>query len=272
MTRSIPPSMANLLQELELEQPTLVMSEQLERLVTRFGLQTPTKLVAARLRERGWLLPTGCRGVWEFAPAAVAGAHSRNDPVTPLRAFLIQRPGVRCGLTFQAAAWAYGLADRAPLRLEVAVAKGALAHQLPSALAGSAFDPRLEFRSLRGVPVLAAESILVHMAARPSAVRSWTSALEWFPELAQILTGESLVTELDKRSAAVRSRTGYLLQGLRPDLADVIRDLAPQNGMKGSKTWFGPRGKLLHHDAAWQIADTMLPFDPRTLRIATSLR
>ena len=25
------------------------------------------------------------------------------------------------------------------------------------------------------------------------------------------------------------------------------------------------RGKLLHHDAAWQIADTILPFDPRKL-------
>jgi hypothetical protein len=203
--------------------------------------------------------------VWEFAPAAVAGAHSRNDPVTPLRAFLTQRPGVRCGLTFQAAEGAHGLADRAPLRLEVAAAAGALVHQLPSAIVGSVFDPRLEYRSLREVPALAPESILVHMAARPSAVRSWTSALEWLPEFTQILTAESLVTELDERSAAVRSRTGYLLQGLRPDLADVIRNLAPQNGTKGSKTWFGPRGKLLHHDAAWQVADTILPFDPRKL-------
>jgi len=257
--------MAGLLEELELEQPTLVTIEYLGHLVDQSGLRTPTKVVAARLRDRGWLLPTGRRGVWEFAPAAVAGAYSRNDPVTPLRAFLIQRPDARCALTFQAAAWAHDFADRAPVRLEVAAATGALVAQLPSALAGSVFDPRLEYHSLRGVPVLAPESIVVHMAARPAAVRSWASALEWLPKLAGSLKRGRLLKELDDRSATIRSRAGYLLQGLRPDLAEAIRAPAPQNDTKPSKTWFGPRGKLLRHDAGWQIADTILPFDPRSL-------
>lgn len=264
MTRTIPATFAGILEELELEQPTLVTREHLARLVEQHGLHTPVNVIAARLRERGWLLPTGRRGVWEFAPAAVAGAHSRNDPVMPLRAFLAQQPHARCALTFQAAAWAHGVADRAPARLEVAAATSELARQLPTALAGTVFNPRLDYQILRTVPVLAPESVLVHMAARPAAVRSWTSALEWLPELTQSLAREALVTELGGRPSSVRSRTGYLLQGLRPDLADALRGLGPVAG----KVWFGPRGKLRRHAATWQIADTLLPFDPRTLRPA----
>src|SRR5262245_64940489 len=101
----------------------------LDELVRSAGIRTKTRTVAARLRERGWLLPTGQRGVWEFAPAATAGAYSRNDPLTPLRAFLAQRPTARCALTFQAAAWAHSLADRVPVRIEIAAATTALARQ-----------------------------------------------------------------------------------------------------------------------------------------------
>jgi len=260
MTRTIPPTMSGILEELELEQPTLITSEHLSRLVARQGLHTPVKVVAARLRERGWLLPTGRRGVWEFAPAAVAGAYSRNDPLMPLRAFLAARPGARCALTFQAAAWAHGVADRAPTHPEVAAATSELVRQLPSMLAGTVFQPRLVCQTLRTVPVLAPESVVVHMSARPSAVRSWASALEWLPELSRLLTLDAIHRELDGRPASVRTRTGYLLQSLRPDLADALRS----NATTG-KTWFGPRGKLRRHDASWQIADTLLPFDPRTL-------
>lgn len=265
MTRTIPPSMGGILEELELEQPTLVTSDHLARLVAQYGVQTPTRMVAARLRERGWLLPTGRRGVWEFAPAAVAGAYSRNDPVQPLRAFLTERPEARCALTFQAAAWAYGFADRAPAHLEVAAASGVLVRQLPAALAGVVFDPRLEYRTLRAVPVLAEESVIVHMTARPSAVRSWASAVEWLPEMAHVLALGRMERELADRPLSVRARTGYLLQGMRPDLAAALWSATPVAG----KTWFGPRGKLRRHDATWQIADTLLPFDPRTLPSTT---
>lgn len=264
MTRTIPPTMSGILEVLELEQPTLVTSEHLANLVAQQGLRTPVKVVAARLRERGWLLPTGRRGVWEFAPAALAGAYSRNEPVMPLRAFLAGRSNVGCALTFQAAAWAHGVADRAPTHLEVAATTRELVRQLPTMLTGSVFRPRLEYQTLRAVPVLAAESVLVHMSARPAAVRSWSSALEWLPELGQLLTIDAIQQELDGRPASVRARTGYLLQGLRPDYADALRSKFNPVG----KTWFGPRGKLRRHDATWQIADTLLPFDPRALESA----
>jgi predicted transcriptional regulator of viral defense system len=261
MTRSISPSLARLLEKLELEQPDLVTSDDLARMVEEAGLRTPAKVVASRLRERGWLLATDRRGVWEFAPGSAAGPYSRHDPVTPLRAFLSQRPAAKCGLTFQAAAWAHGIADRAPARLEVAAADRELTRQLPETVAASVFAPHLDYVQRRGVPTLQLESVLVHMSSRPMSVRSWESAREWLPELTAELRGELMERELDDRPATTSARTGYLLQGLRPDLAEQIFAASPPR----SKTWFGSRGPLRRHDNRWLVADTTLPFDPRQL-------
>lgn len=262
--RAIPPSMAPILEELEMEQPGLVTSEDLAELAQRHGVRSHPRAIAARLRDLGWLLPTPRQGVWEFAPAALAGPYSRNDPLTPLKAFLSKRANARCALTFQAAAWAHGVADRFPTRPEVAAADRQLAYQLPEELAPSVFSPNLAYQRLRDVPVLRPESVVTQMAARPAAVRSWSSAVEWLPELAELLEASRVSIELTGRPAAVRARTGYLLQRLRPDLATTIRDL----GAPRSTTWFGPRASLRRHDSTWLIADTILPFDPRDLRQA----
>jgi hypothetical protein len=264
MTRRISSGLAGVLEQLELDQPELVTSADLARMVEQAGLRTPAKVVAARLRNTGWLLTTGRRGVWEFAPASVAGPYSRHDPVTPLRAFLAQRPSAGCALTFQAAAGAHGIADRAPTRLEVAVVDRELVRQLPGTVAASVFAPRLVYAQRRDVPTLQLESVLVHMASRPAAVRSWESAREWLPGLAADLGWDALERELHDRAATVRARAGYLLQGTRPDLADEIFSADPPR----SKTWFGSRGPLLRHDNHWLIADTILPFDPRNLPAA----
>lgn len=257
MTRTIPTSLAPVLEQLELEQADLVTMSHLDELVRSAGVGTQTRTVAARLRERGWLLSTGQRGVWEFAPAAIAGAHSRGGPTRLLRAALA-RAEVTCGLTFQAAAWALDLADRAPARVEVAAANDRSAAQLPAALDVSVFMPRLPYSTAKSVPVLRPASVLTHMAATPTRVRSWASALEWLPEVAAEATAGDVLTELDSRAATVSARMGYLIQSMRPDIA--ARIVGPK-----TKTWFGPRNKTIRHDSRWQVADTLLPFDPRTL-------
>jgi AbiEi antitoxin C-terminal domain len=261
MTRTIPASLAPVLEQLELEQADLVTMSRLDELVRSAGIGTQTRTVAARLRDRGWLLSTGQRGVWEFVPAAVAGPHSRGGPTRLLRAVLA-RTEVPCGLTFQAAAWALGLANRAPARVEVAAANNRSAAQLPAALDVSIFMPRLPYGTAKGVPVLRPASVLAHMAATPARVRSWASALEWLPEMAAEATQSDVLAELAVRAATVRARMGYLLQGLRPDIAAGI--VGPR-----TKTWFGQRGKIVRHDSRWQVADTLLPFDPRSLEPAS---
>jgi predicted transcriptional regulator of viral defense system len=257
LTRSIPPSLAPILAQLELEGADLVTFSQLDALVRTAGIRTATRNVADRLRERGWLLPTGQRGVWEFAPAAVAGPYSRGGHTRLLRSVLA-RTAVTCGLTFQAAAWAHGLADRAPTRVEVAAATGQDARRLPSELDVSVFGPRLGYVTAKGVPVLRPASILAHMAASPAGVRSWASALEWLPEVAAEAPADDVLAELQARPATVAARLGYMLQGVRPDIAGQITG-------PSTKTWFGPRRAVVRHDSRWQVADTLLPFDPRTL-------
>jgi hypothetical protein len=197
--------------------------------------------------------------VWEFVPAEAAGPYSRHDPVMPLKSYLAAHPADRIALTLQAGAWAHGLANRVPSNPEVAVAAGTVLRRLPATLAPSVFNPALPTTEARGVPVLAAESILVHMAVRPTDVRSWASAVEWLPDLAAQAAWDCLSVELVARPRSVAVRTGYLLQGLRPDLAAQIAQTAPVT----SRVWFGPRGKMFRYDTSWLVADTLLPSDPR---------
>lgn len=257
MTRTIPASLARILTQLELEGADLITTARLDELVRAAGVHTATRTVASRLRERGWLLSTGQRGVWEFAPGAVAGPYSRGGHTRLLRSVLA-RTEIACGLTFQAAAWAQGLADRAPARVEVAAATERDARRLPDELDVSVFAPRLGYATAKDVPVLGPASVLVHMATSPTRVRSWASALEWLPDVAAETGRADVLAELDGRAATVAARVGYLLQGLRPDIAGQITG-------PSTKTWFGPRRKTIRHDSRWQIADTLLPFDPRTL-------
>lgn len=263
-SRPLPPGLAPVVQELELRQARLIGLADLELIRERSGIRTPAKVLAARLRRYGWLLPTARRGVYEFAPGAHAGAFSRGDVTLALQAVLYERPGLAAGLTFQSAAWALGAADRAPSRLEVAAGDKQTRDFLARTLRGEAriklFAPQLPWLERGGVPVLGPASLWVHLATRPSDVRSWSSTVEWLPEIAADVRADQLRGELAGRPTSVAVRAAYLLSGLRPDLAEHLADAATSN-----KTWFGARGPLLRHDYRWQVADTLLPFDPRTL-------
>ncbi|MFN8077538.1 MAG: type IV toxin-antitoxin system AbiEi family antitoxin [Kineosporiaceae bacterium] len=229
-------------------------------LVEQHGIRSDPKLVALRLRQKGWLLPTGVRGVWEFAPGAHAGPYGHGDPLGGLKAFRLLHPRMPVSVALSTAAWAHGLADRLPTTIEVAVPPHT---RVPSSLAAVArvmrFETRLPSVELKGESVHRPESVLVHLAQRPGDIRSWASAVEWLPELAAGVDATLIHEELSGRPPATRSRLGYLLQTLRPDIA---ARLVPE---KANKTWFGPRGPLLRHSQRWQVADTVLPFDPASL-------
>ena len=75
------PSLSRLLELLELEQPRVVSRQRLEEWAQEAGISWPTNVVLQRLRQRGWLLDLKTRGVWEFAPAARAGAFGADDPL-----------------------------------------------------------------------------------------------------------------------------------------------------------------------------------------------
>jgi hypothetical protein len=225
------------------------------------GINVPGRVIASRLKERGWLLDTPQRGVWEFVPAEVAGAYSSADPLLPLKAFCLANPKVSCALTFQSAAWALGLADRVPSRMEVAFPESPKV-KVPDVIDHSTYRTNLPLMRAKGVSVLPAEGVVVHMVARPSAVRSWQSAGEWLPDVAYEIDSARILQELENRPASVWARTGYLLCGMRPDVAATIRDVFTPR----SKTHFGTQGATKRNDEQWLIADSLLPFDPRKMK------
>lgn len=260
MTRSIPSGMSGILSELELNRPELITIGDLEKLVSSEGIASPARVVAARLREHGWLLATSQRGVWEFAPAEVAGAYSSADPLISIKAFALANPSIKYALTFQSAAWALGLADRVPSCIEVAF-ESQPKIKIPEKLSYSSYKPNLPIRQVKNVAVLPPESIVIHMVQRPSAVRSWKSAVEWLPDVAYEIETERLQEELHGRDASVWARTGYLLQGMRPDIAEaLLKQFKPK-----TKVRFGTASKSIRNDERWKVADTLLPFDPRKM-------
>jgi len=266
VTRGIPPSYGPLLAELELDAPEVVTMADLTELVERTGIGTEPRLVAARLRERGWLLPTGTRGVWEFAPAAHAGPIGHGDLCLPLRTALAARPTLNAAVCLASAMRAHGLTERAPDRLEVAVPTGT---SVPEGLRRSArvvmFEAQLPPRVLRGVPVHERATVLVHLAARPTDVRSWGAVADTLADLVASTEPTDINRELARRPRSVRVRLAYLLQGVAPDLAGRL--LPPDEGGRSApKVWFGPRGPLKRHSTRFSVADALLPFDPAELR------
>lgn len=138
--RSIPTRLAAVVQELELGGERLVALDDvvhdrpdLDRALVRQGI--------AQLVRRGWLLPVGVRGTYEFIPAA-AGPYQSGDPWLILRAVL-RRPGAfHVGAT--SATWLLGYAQRSPTPHLVVTTPDV---RVPRQLAA--------YRVLRTAPVLA---------------------------------------------------------------------------------------------------------------------
>lgn len=259
LARTISPKLSALVQELELERPRLVTLQALDEMVQTRAIATPTRIVAHRLRELGWLLDTAIQGVWEFAPAERAGAISSGDAFLTLRAALA-RENLPVAVALGSALWLYDLADRFPRPHELAAPHGAPVWQaLRQQYRVVRYDPALEVRMVDELPVHHPVSVLVHLAERPTDVMSWAAVLDALPGLLTACPPEDIERELAGRRHATRVRFAYLLHPLAPDLVERL-GIEP-----GGKVWFGPRAKLRRHDAQWNVADTVLPFSPQEL-------
>ena len=257
--RSLPPTLAAVVGDLELEEASYVTLGQIREIADRYGISSHAGDLAWRLRRNGWLLPTPRRGVWEFAPAAHAGRYSRGDVFAVLRGELNLRPDedIRVGLL--SALWLRGWAERPPSRHELSAAPDtAVSAGLGRVYRVRRFESRSVPDRLRGLPVETTASTLVHVAARPGHVSSWESIEQALPDLAEVTSAEQLREEVAGRPSAVAARLGYLLHGVAPDLVHEA-GLRPAAGT----TRFGPRtGQTMRFDSDWNVVDTLLPFDP----------
>ena len=257
MNRSIPVTLAPLIEQLELDRPELVTVDQLDGMLKQLGLATSSTKAAYRLRQRGWLLPTGVPGVYEFAPANRAGAISQGDALLPLRAVVASAPPFPLAAALGTALWLHNITDRSPDIPEVALPKGP---KVPRALQHTTrvlrHEWQLPVQTIRGIPVHRPATVLVHLAQHPLDVRSWTVLLEALPALVAASPIEEIAAELRDRSHATKVRLAYLTAGIAPDLARQL-EIEP-----AGKVWFGPRQRLRRHEARWNVADTLLPFAP----------
>lgn len=260
MARKITNSMSEILQELELENETYVTTKRINELAEKYSIGSSPSLIAHRLKNAGWLIATPQHGVWEFAPAAYAGAYSKNDPLTGVKAYMIANPETQCYLCLQTAAWAHGIADRIPSRIEIAFPTLPPKH-MSEGMISYRYVPAIDPVKRKGAFCLSPESILVHMTSKPSDVRSWESTLEWLPDLVYDINTEKLLHELAERPNSVKQRTGYLLQNMFPEAADEIENITETD----SKVRFGPRRKALRNDEKWMISDTILPVSPKDM-------
>ncbi len=253
--------MASVVEHLELERPQIVTIDQLAEVMRALGVAGKPALAAFRLRKFGWLLPTGVRGAYEFAPADRAGPISQGDALRTVRAVLAEQPALPLAAALGTALALGNLTDRGPEVPEIALAT---THKIPRPLRGKSarilrFDWTLPAPQRTGVPVHQPATVLVHIAHRPSHVRSWATMLEAIPELVAIAPWEDIAREVHNRPHATHVRLAYLTQSVAPTLASAL-GIRP-----AGKVWFGSRGPLLRHDAAWNVADTVLPFAPKDL-------
>lgn len=263
MARTLSKRLAPVVERLELNRPEVVTLRDIEGICDEEGIGTEPRVVASRLKKAGWLLPTGQRGAWEFAPAELAGPYSACDPLLPVKAFAAANPKAEPLLRGQTAAWAMGLADRVPATVEVAIGMGAHT-AVPECISACSYRTTLPPRRAKGALSLSPEAVVVQMAERPSSVRSWASAAEWLPDVMAEMSADAALTELEGKSAATAQRTGYLLQGVRPDIADAIFEARKPRFVAR----FG-QGSTIRSNVRWMVADADLPWDPEKLLMFT---
>lgn len=256
-THGIPASLAPVLEELELEQPTLVTGALLEQVRSRRGIHVPVDELVERLRRHGWLLDLRTRGVWEFAPAARAGAFPSGDPFMELRATLSRRSDLPVVVAEESAAWLHGLAARQPQR-HVLAAPPHL--ELPPALDGFRVvreRAMLAAVEVAGLPVWPIESLLVLIGVRPASYRDWPNVGEWLVEAVGRIDEAAIGNELQGRKRSTWSRVAYLIsRGGRDAFGQALLAEAPPGT---GPFYLGPRGRRGRYDARYAVIDSALP-------------
>lgn len=253
--RSTTAALSRLLELLELEQPRVVTRHDIEDMAGAADVRWPTNVVVQRLRERGWLLDLKTRGVWEFAPAARAGAYGAGDPLIELRATLARRRDAAFAVAAESAAYLLGYASRGPQPEVVSVPAGVT---VPPALRDYrvvrwAAQSPLEQRE--DLPVWGAATLLAFMATRPSQYHDWPNVGEWIARAVAAASPEDLRAELRERPRSAWARAAYLLAvgGQEARGSDLLSD-APS----GTGPYFlGPRGGPGRHAMPFEVIDSI---------------
>ncbi len=252
--RTVPPTLAPVLELLELEQPRVVTTAQIGDLAQQAGVGWPVDVVVRRLRERGWLLPLATKGVWEFAPAARAGAIGSGDPLIELRAVLARDPDAPYAVAAESAAYMLGLSARRPEPECASAPPDARSPKSLSAMRLVRWKPSTPLLGREGLPVWAPVTLIAFMATRPAAYHDWPNAGDWLPRAVDDVGVDALARELEGRSTGSWARAGYLLHRAGAgERAAGLMTCAPRG--KGPH-YLGDRSVKGRYDREFDVVDS----------------
>ena len=261
VARVISRSVANIIEQLELDGDLLVTVNRLAAVMHHVGLdddKTQARRLAYELQRDGWLGRLRPRHTWEFLPGARGGAYGSGDRYIEFRAQRAVDPTWSAVLAMESAASVLGLAQRLPTREVVALPPNA---PFPKALAGEWRYVRVELpeaglTTVNGLPSWTLEGLIVGIAARPSAYKDVAGLGQWLPEAAADADVHTIITLLEGMRLATRQRAAYLLGAAgNDDARAAIVGVYP-----ATKTaWLGPRvaGEGVF-DAETKVNDTLL--------------
>lgn len=255
-TRSLPESLAPVVQELELRQPAVVTRAFLGQIATDTAVGLTDEALIERLVRLGWLLPLRKRDAWEFAPAARAGRYPSGDPWIELRALLQHEPDAPVAVAFESAVWLRGHTTHQPARPVMAHRRG---WRPPESLGvrSVTFDWNSPAEMVRGIPVWREATVVVAAAERPAAQGDWGNADDWLPETFRATTPDEVLAEAEGRTVSTLARLGYLAEWSgRNDMAEEIEALLPS---RLPVTALGPRDRRDRWSSRWHVYDALLP-------------
>ena len=260
--RSVPMSLASVVEELELRRPTMVTKKLLGEILSEQRIELNPRDVAHRLQKQGWLLSLRTEDAWEFAPASRAGRFDSGDPLIELRATLHHRPDFPAVVAYESAAWLHNLMRRSPDTEVIAIKPGVNPTPALKAFRITRRWGQLPPLQEKGLPVWGIETLLVLMGERPTAFRAWPTVVEWLPEAVSRVDNALIFKELQGRKLPTWARAGYLLEaGGGSEIGESIQRKV--NLSRRGPFYFGRRTSSGKYDKRWDVIDSVLSAEGR---------
>lgn len=103
MVQTIPKYLASMVEQLELDHLELLTIKDIQKYAVSVGATVQAARITFELKNRGWLLPTSARGVYEFSPASNAGAYSKGGKLLDVKAVSLANPEIKWFYSHQSA-------------------------------------------------------------------------------------------------------------------------------------------------------------------------
>lgn len=220
MVRTIPKYLALIIEQLELDQVKLLTIKDLQRYASSVGSTGQATRMSFELKNRGWLLPTSARGVYEFSPGANAGAYSTGGKLLDIKAVALANPEIKWFYSHQSALYFHKIIDQMPDKPQITIKCNSIKN-VPYAftkLTHNVFDSQLEPIIINGNPVEQLETLLVHICAKPSSVSDWFVYEENIRDIWDECDINKLHQDLDKQSLNTKNRLKKLLRSIRSEV------------------------------------------------------